>query len=72
MEKYVSGMIMGNMIQKFLTQKGIYTPVNYRSAYQACKMECRRTLSGTGKAVRYRYKESDIKPALDAWYEKVQ
>lgn len=72
MKEYVSGMIMGNRIQEFLTQKGIYTPANYKAAYQACKMECRRTTSGTGKAVRYRYKESDIKPALDAWYKKVQ
>lgn len=72
MKEYVSGMIMGNRIQEFLTQKGIYTPANYKAAYQACKMECRCTVSGTGKAVRYRYKESDIKPALDTWYEKVQ
>lgn len=70
--EYVSGMVMGNMVQEFLTQKGIYTPANYKLAYQACKTDCRRTASGTGKAVRYRYREADIKPALDAWHEKVQ
>ncbi len=70
--EYVSGMIMGDMIQEFLAQKGIYTPANYKAAYQACKIDCRRTANGTGKAVRYRYRKSDIKPALESWYEKTQ
>lgn len=64
---YISGMAMGNIIQKFLEERNIYTPGNYKSAYNACKLNCHKISSGTGKSTRYKYYDSEILPILTDW-----
>lgn len=68
---YISGMAMGNIIQKFLEERNVYTPENYKSAYNACKLRCHKISSGNGKATRYRYYDGEIEPILIDWYKSL-
>lgn len=68
---YISGMAMGNIVQKFLNERGIYTPENYKKAYNACSVRCHKISSGTGKGTRHRYYDSEILPILIDWYKSL-
>lgn len=68
---YISGMAMGNIVQRFLEERNIYNQENYKNAYNACKMRCHRLSSGCGKATRYRYYDSEIEPILIDWYKSL-
>ena len=68
---YISGMAMGNIVQKFLTENGIYTPDNYKKAYNAYKLRCHKISSGSGKATRHKYYDSEIMPILIDWYKSI-
>ena len=64
---YISGMVMGKIVQKFLEDNRLYTVANYRIAYAECKDRCRKIQSGTGNATRYCYYEDEIIPVLIDW-----
>lgn len=68
---YISGMAMGNIIYKFLEERNIYTPENYKSAYNACKLRCHKISSGTGKGTRHKYYDSEILPILTDWHKSL-
>lgn len=68
---YISGMAMRNIIQKFLEERNIYTPENYKSAYNACKLRCHKISSGTGKGTRHKYYDSEILPILTDWHKSL-
>lgn len=64
---FISGMAMGNMVQKYLEDNKIYTMKNYRSAYSAVKNKALKIKNGAGKATRYFYYEEDVTNILDGW-----
>lgn len=64
-------MAMGNIIYKFLEERNIYTPENYKSAYNACKLRCHKISSGTGKGTRHKYYDSEILPILTDWHKSL-
>lgn len=68
---YISGMAMGNIIQKFLEEINIYTHENYKSAYNACKLRCHKISSGTGKGTRHKYYDSEILQILTDWHKSL-
>ena len=68
---YISGMAMGNIVQKFLEERNIYNHKNYKNAYNACKMRCHKISSGNGKATRHRYYDGEIEPILIDWYKSL-
>ncbi len=64
---FVSGMAMGNMVQKYLEDNKIYTMKNYRSAYRTVKNKALKIKNGAGKATRYFYYEEDVTNILNDW-----
>lgn len=65
--EYISGMAMGDRVEKYLKDNKMYTPKNYRSAYRAVKNKALKIKNGAGKATRYFYYEEDITIVLDDW-----
>lgn len=64
---FISGMAMGNMVQKYLEDNKIYNMKNYRSAHRAVKTQALKIKNGAGKATRYFYYEEDVTSILDVW-----
>lgn len=68
---FISGMVMGNIVQKYLENNKIYTMENYRSAYRAVKNKDIKIKNGSGKATRYLYYEEDVVSILDDWKKRL-
>ena len=58
--EYISGMKMGNIIERFLRDRSLFDASTYKQLYKEISNKVDKVESGDGKAKRYRYNESEV------------